>query len=109
MFEYRFPSHQLIYGYVETDDDEIDRNPDLHFKDKGSFTLHTTPNETEDRDHADAASVDGSVNAGAGAGEGGVGTGWVVEYCLTSHQLIYGYSGTDDDNDDESSFTSHIT
>jgi len=40
--EYSFTSHQLIYGYIETDDDEIDRNPDFHFKDKGSFTSHTT-------------------------------------------------------------------
>ena len=34
-----------MYGYVETDDDnddEIDRNPNLHFKYKGSFTSHTT-------------------------------------------------------------------
>ena len=33
-----------IYGYVETDDDnrdDIDRNRDLHFKDKGYFTSHT--------------------------------------------------------------------
>ena len=42
-----FTSHQLIYGYVETDgdndnDDKIDRNPDFHFKDKSSFTSHTT-------------------------------------------------------------------
>jgi hypothetical protein len=37
--------HQLNYGYVGMDDDndhEIDRNPDLQFKDKGSFTSHTT-------------------------------------------------------------------
>jgi len=42
--EYCFTSHQLIYGYIgmDDDDDEIDRNPDLHFKDKGSFTSHTT-------------------------------------------------------------------
>ena len=38
---------QLIYGYVETGDDddndnEIDRNPILFFKDKGSFTYHIT-------------------------------------------------------------------
>ena len=36
---------QLIYGYLETDDDndvEIGRNIDLHFKDKGLFTSHTT-------------------------------------------------------------------
>ena len=34
---------QLIYGYVDNDnDDRIDRNPDLHFKDKGSLTSHTT-------------------------------------------------------------------
>jgi len=26
----------------DDNDDEIDRNPDLHFKDKGSFTPHTT-------------------------------------------------------------------
>ena len=34
---------QIIYGYAETDDDnddEIYRNSDLHFKDKGSFTSH---------------------------------------------------------------------
>jgi len=44
MTEYCFTAHQLIYGYVETDDDsdEIGRNPDLHFKDKGSFASHTT-------------------------------------------------------------------
>jgi len=43
--EYCFTSHQLIYGYIGTDDDnddEIDRNLDLHFKDKGSFTSDTT-------------------------------------------------------------------
>ena len=36
---------QLIYGYVETDDDnddETDRHPVLHVKDKGYFTPHTT-------------------------------------------------------------------
>jgi len=27
---------------VQMDDDEIERNPDLYFKDKGSFTSHTT-------------------------------------------------------------------
>ena len=35
---------QLICGYVETNDDignEIDRNPNLHFKDKGYFISHT--------------------------------------------------------------------
>ena len=35
----------LIYGYVETDDDnddEKDRNPVLRFKDNGYFTYHTT-------------------------------------------------------------------
>ena len=40
-----FKPHQLIYGYVETDDsndDEIEKTPDLHFKDKGSITFHTT-------------------------------------------------------------------
>jgi len=45
LVEYCFASHHLVYGYVETDgdnDDEINRNPDLHFKDKGSFTSHTT-------------------------------------------------------------------
>ena len=45
LIEYYFMSHQLIYGYVERDDDngdEIDRNLDLHFKDKGSFISHTT-------------------------------------------------------------------
>jgi len=45
ILEYCFTSYQLIYGYVEKDDEndgEIDRNPDLHFKDKGSFTSHTT-------------------------------------------------------------------
>jgi len=44
LVEYCFTSHQLIYGYVETaddNDDEIDRHPGLHFKDKGSFTSHT--------------------------------------------------------------------
>jgi len=40
--EYWFTNtpHQLIYGYVETDDDnddEIDRNPDRHFKDKNNY------------------------------------------------------------------------
>jgi len=43
--KYCFMSHQLIYGYIRTDDDnddEIDRNLDLHFKDKGSFTSDTT-------------------------------------------------------------------
>ena len=43
--EYCFTYHQLSYGYEETDDDnddELERNPDLHFKDKGSFTSHTT-------------------------------------------------------------------
>ena len=41
--KYCFTSHQYIYGYVETDDDdELDRNPDLHFKDKGSFTFNNT-------------------------------------------------------------------
>ena len=42
--EYCFTSHQLIYDYVEMDDDndEIDRNPDLNFKVKGSLTSHTT-------------------------------------------------------------------
>ena len=46
--EYCFTSHQLIYGYLQTDDDnnyEIDTNPDLNFKDKGffyTFTSHTT-------------------------------------------------------------------
>ena len=42
MIEYYFTSHQLIYGYAETDDDndeEIDRNLDLHFKDKGAFYI----------------------------------------------------------------------
>ena len=41
LIEYCFTSHQLIYGYIGTDDDnddEIDRSPDLHFKDKGYFT-----------------------------------------------------------------------
>ena len=36
---------ELIYGYVETDDenaDEIDRNTALSFKDNGSFASHTT-------------------------------------------------------------------
>ena len=35
---------QFMYGYVETDDndDAIDKNSDFHFKDKGSFTTHTT-------------------------------------------------------------------
>ena len=36
---------QLVYGYVETDDDnddEIDRNRVPRFKDKGTFTCHTT-------------------------------------------------------------------
>jgi len=36
---------QLIDGYVEMaddNDDEINRKSDLHFKDKGSFTSHTT-------------------------------------------------------------------
>ena len=36
---------QLIYRYVETDDDnddELDRKPDLNFKDKDYFTSHTT-------------------------------------------------------------------
>ena len=35
---------QLVYGYVETndDDDEIDKNPVLHFKDNGTFKSHTT-------------------------------------------------------------------
>ena len=45
LIEYRFTSHQFIYGYVETDeynDDEKNRNPDIHFKDRGSFTSHTT-------------------------------------------------------------------
>jgi len=47
MVEYCFTSYQLIfiYGYIGTDDDnddEIDRNLDLHFKDKGSFTSDTT-------------------------------------------------------------------
>jgi len=45
LVEYCFTSHHLIYRYVETDDDNddaIDRHPDLHFKDKGSFTYHTT-------------------------------------------------------------------
>jgi len=45
MVEYCFTSHQLMYYYIGTDDDnddEIDSNPDLHFKDKGSFTFHTT-------------------------------------------------------------------
>ena len=35
----------LIYDDVETDDDnddEIDRSPDFHLKDKGSFTSHNT-------------------------------------------------------------------
>ena len=35
---------QLIYGYVDNDDDKatkIDRNPVLSFKDKGSFIAHT--------------------------------------------------------------------
>ena len=46
--EYCFTSHQLIYGYIETDadnDDEIGRNPDFHFKDfkdKGSYKSCTT-------------------------------------------------------------------
>jgi len=43
--EYCFTSHQLIYGHEETDDDnddERDRNLDLHSKNKGSFTSHTT-------------------------------------------------------------------
>ena len=38
------PLH-LIYGYVETDNDNgdhIDIKPVLHLKDKGSFTSHTT-------------------------------------------------------------------
>ena len=39
--EYYFTSHQLIYGYVETDD-EINGNPDLHLKDEGFF-LHPIP------------------------------------------------------------------
>ena len=37
MVKYCFTSHQLIYDYVERDydnDDEIDRNSVLHFKDK---------------------------------------------------------------------------
>jgi len=42
LVEYCFTSHQLIHGYVETDDDEINRNPHINFKDKGSFTSHTT-------------------------------------------------------------------
>jgi len=42
LVEYCFTPHQLTYGYVETDDDEIDRNADLHFKDKGSFTFPKT-------------------------------------------------------------------
>ena len=40
--EYCF-TEQLFYGYRETDgdnDNEIDRNSDLHLKDKGSFTFH---------------------------------------------------------------------
>jgi hypothetical protein len=39
---FTFPSD--IYGCVETDDynDEVDKTPDLHFKDRGSFTLHIT-------------------------------------------------------------------
>ena len=40
-------SYQLIYGYVESDDendDEIDKNSNLHFKDKGSKNLfHPIP------------------------------------------------------------------
>ena len=43
--EYCFTSHKLIYGYIETDDDnddEINRNPNLHFMDKGFF-LHPIP------------------------------------------------------------------
>ena len=34
LVEYSFTSHQLIYGYIETEDnndDEVDRNPDLHY------------------------------------------------------------------------------
>jgi len=44
LVEYCYTSHQLIYGYVDTLDynDEIDTNHDLHFKDKESFTSHTT-------------------------------------------------------------------
>ena len=36
---------QLMYGYVETDDDhndEVDGNPVLYFKDKGACTAHIT-------------------------------------------------------------------
>ena len=36
---------QRIYDYVESDDDndeEIDRNDVLYFKNKGSFTSHNT-------------------------------------------------------------------
>ena len=43
--EYCFTSHQLIYGYREMDDDhdgEVDRNNDLYFKNRGSYTFHTT-------------------------------------------------------------------
>ena len=34
--EYCFTSHQLICGYIATDDDEIDRNPDH----QGSVKMH---------------------------------------------------------------------
>ena len=37
--EYYFTSHQLIYAYIEMEDDnddEIDRDPDLYLNDKGS-------------------------------------------------------------------------
>jgi len=41
--EYCFMSHQFIYVEMDDDnDDETDRNPGLHFKDKGSFTPHIT-------------------------------------------------------------------
>jgi len=43
--EHCFTSHQLIYGHVDTDDDNDDDiyvNRDLHFKDRGSFTSPTT-------------------------------------------------------------------
>ena len=44
--EYCFASHQLIYGYLETDDDnddEIDRNSNFHFKTRDLLVLHPIP------------------------------------------------------------------